>query len=173
MAKKSKNNKNQENTEALLDAIIAGVREKKGKMIRQFDLTGLGNASTDYFIICHGDSQRQSVAIADSIEDEVRKRTGEKPWHVEGTQNAQWILMDYVNVVVHVFYKEAREFYDIENLWADAVITEMAEEEIVVKPTIKKTAKPSVKKETTKKAPVKAKAAPAKTKKVAAKPKKK
>jgi len=177
MAKKSKNNKNQENTEALLEAIISGIREKKGKMIRKFDLTGLTYASTDYFIICHGDSSRQSVAIADSIEYEVKKATGEKPWHVEGTQNAQWILMDYVNVVVHVFFKEARDFYDIESLWADAAITEIDEEEIIQKATIKKTVKPSVKKATPKKAPAKApvkvKKAVATTKKPVAKPKKK
>jgi ribosome-associated protein len=173
MAKKSKNSKNQENTEALLDAIIKGIREKKGKMIRKFDLTGLNYASTDYFIICHGDSQRQSVAIADSVEDEVKKSTGEKPWHVEGTQNAQWILMDYVNVVVHVFFKEAREFYDIENLWADAAITEIDDEEIIIKPAIKKTVKSSVKKAAPKKPVAKVKTSSAKAKKPAAKPKKK
>ena len=155
--------KNKENTEALLEAIINGVREKKGKMIRKFDLTGLNYASTDYFIICHGDSTRQAVAIADSIEYEVTKATGEKPWHVEGLQNAQWVLMDYVNVVVHVFFKEARDFYDIENLWADAAITEIDEEEIVIKATIKKTVKTSVKKAAPKKATEKA---PVKTKTV-------
>ena len=180
--------KNKENTEALLEAIINGVREKKGKMIRKFDLTGLNYASTDYFIICHGDSTRQAVAIADSIEYEVTKATGEKPWHVEGLQNAQWVLMDYVNVVVHVFFKEARDFYDIENLWADAAITEIDEEEIIVKATIKKTVKASVKKAAPKKAvakapvkaktpvaktPVKAQTPVAKAKKLVAKPKKK
>jgi ribosome-associated protein len=184
-AQKIKNTK--ENTEALLEAIIKGVREKKGKMIRKFDLTGLNYASTDYFIICHGDSTRQAVAIADSIEYEVTKATGEKPWHVEGLQNAQWVLMDYVNVVVHVFFKEARDFYDIENLWADAAITEIDEEEIVIKATIKKTDKTSVKKaapkKATEKAPAKtktvvkakapAKATVVKTKKAVAKPKKK
>jgi len=179
--------KTKENTEALLEAIIAGIREKKGKMIRKFDLTGLTYASTDYFIICHGDSSRQAVALADSIEHEVSQATGEKPWHVEGLQNAQWVLMDYVNVVVHVFFKEARDFYDIENLWGDAVITEIEEEEIIQKPTIKKTVKASVKKATpkkaTEKAPAKtktvvkakapAKATVVKTKKAVAKPKKK
>lgn len=184
-AQKIKNTK--ENTEALLEAIIKGVREKKGKMIRKFDLTGLNYASTDYFIICHGDSTRQAVAIADSIEYEVTKATGEKPWHVEGLQNAQWVLMDYVNVVVHVFFKEARDFYDIENLWADAAITEIDEEEIIIKATIKKTDKTSTKKaapqKATEKAPVKtkttvkakasAKSTVVKTKKAVAKPKKK
>jgi ribosome-associated protein len=184
-AQKIKNTK--ENTDALLEAIIKGVREKKGKMIRKFDLSGLNYASTDYFIICHGDSTRQAVAIADSIEFEVTKATGEKPWHVEGLQNAQWVLMDYVNVVVHVFFKEARDFYDIENLWADAAITEIDEEEIVIKATIKKTDKTSVKKaapkKATEKAPVKtktvvkakasSKATVVKTKKAVAKSKKK
>lgn len=174
MAKRVKIKLDKNDAKALLEAIIAGIREKKGKMIRQIDLTSLGNASTDYFIICHGDSQRQTVAIADSIEDEVRKAIGEKPWHVEGTQNAHWVLMDYVNVVVHVFYKEARDFYDIESLWSDAVITEIAEEEIktpvvkakkTVKSAIKKPVKPSVKKTVAKKSPVKATKKAVKTKK--------
>lgn len=156
MAKRTKINKKQDEVKALLEAIIKGVREKKGKDIRQLDLTKLGNASTDYFIICHGDSQRQTAALADSVEDEVRKLTGEKPWHVEGTQNAQWILIDYVNVVVHIFFQEAREFYNIESLWADAEATEINEEEIVVKAKIKKTTKTSTKKKpATKAAPKK------------------
>lgn len=165
LTSKQKDAKNQKaQAQALLDAVIEGIREKKGRMIRQFDLSGLKHASTDYFIICHGDSQRQTVAIADSIEEFVRKKTGEKPWHTEGEQNAHWVLMDYVNVVVHIFYKEAREFYDIENLWADAVITEIPEDVIAPakkesskkpklvainkssKSSIKKTASPSVKK---------------------------
>lgn len=150
MAKRTKVTKKQDETKDLLEAIIKGIREKKGKEIRQLNLTKLQNASTDYFVVCHGDSQRQAVAIADSVEDEVRKMTGEKPWHTEGTQNAQWILIDYVNVVVHVFFSEAREFYDIENLWADAEITEISEiEEIIKKSTIKKTAKSSTKKKAT------------------------
>ncbi len=171
MAKRTKVNKNQDETTALLEAIVAGIREKKGKEIRQLNLTKLQNASTDYFIVCHGDSQRQAVAIADSVEDEVRKLTGEKPWHVEGVQNAQWVLIDYVNVVVHVFFSEAREFYDIESLWADGEITEINEiEEILPKPAIKKTAKSSTKKT----APVtKAKVAKKPVKKTTTKAKKK
>jgi ribosome-associated protein len=159
MAKKNKSRNKAEDSKALIDAIIEGIREKKGKMIRLFDLTNLTHASADYFIICHGDSQRQSVAIADSVEDFVRKQTGEKPWHTEGQQNAHWILMDYVNVVVHVFYKEARDFYDIENLWADAVISDISESEAVpVKEKSKKTDKPAIKSKTKSSAPKKASA---------------
>lgn len=159
MAKKIKNKNRAEETKALIDAIIEGIREKKGRMIRLFDLTNLKHASADYFIICHGDSQRQSVAIADSVEEFVRKQNGEKPWHTEGQQNAHWILMDYVNVVVHVFYKEARDFYDIENLWADAVITEIPESENApVKEKSKKSDKPAIKSKAKASAPKKASA---------------
>lgn len=166
MAKRTKVKINESDVNSLLTSIISGIREKKGKVIRQLNLTKLKNASSDYFIVCHGDSQRQAVAIADSVIDQVRIQTGEKPWHVEGMQNAQWVLIDYVNVVVHVFFSEARDFYDIENLWADAEITEIDEnEEILPKNTIKKVAKSSTKKkvETAKPKTVK--------KKVVAKPK--
>ena len=104
----------------LVEAVIKGMQEKKAKDISCLDLRNTGNASCDYFVICHGDSTTQVDAIARSIEDEVRKALHEKPWHSEGFENSEWILMDYVNVVAHVFYKETREFYDLEGLWADA-----------------------------------------------------
>jgi len=75
---------------------------------------------TDYFVICHGNSNTQVQAIAQSVEKETQKTLGDSPWHIEGTRNAKWVLMDYVNVVVHIFDQEARGFYALEDLWADA-----------------------------------------------------
>ncbi|MEY4110257.1 MAG: ribosome silencing factor [Bacteroidota bacterium] len=106
--------------EILADAAIEGIREKKGVDITILDLRGLTHAVCDFFIICTGNSSTQVSAIADSVEDMVRKKTGESPWHVEGNANAEWILIDFVNVVVHVFQPQARSFYGIEKLWADA-----------------------------------------------------
>jgi ribosome-associated protein len=106
--------------EILADAAIEGIREKKGIDITILDLRGLTHAVCDFFIICTGNSSTQVSAIADSVEDMVRKKTGESPWHVEGNANAEWILIDFVNVVVHVFQPQARSFYGIEKLWADA-----------------------------------------------------
>lgn len=105
----------------LVDAIIAGVQEVKGKDIVHLDLRGVPNTVCDHFIICHGDSDRQVESIAGSVEKVARERTGERPWHVEGIQNAEWVLMDYVDVVVHIFHRDKRSYYAIEELWADAV----------------------------------------------------
>ncbi|MDP2385611.1 MAG: ribosome silencing factor [Bacteroidota bacterium] len=113
--------KNQNN--ALLDAIIDGLQEKKAKNITVMDLTGLTNPVTDYFVIADAESRTHVDAIADSVEDVVQKKTGEKPYHSEGHQVGEWILVDYINIVVHVFQKEIRDFYNIEALWADAEVT--------------------------------------------------
>lgn len=107
-------------SEKLAKTIVNGIQEKKGVDIVCTDLRGIPGAVCDFFVICHGESDRQVNGIAHSIEEEVRKKLGEKPWHVEGKENAEWVLLDYVNVVAHVFHREAREFYDIESLWADA-----------------------------------------------------
>lgn len=109
----------------LAETIIKGIQEKKGKKIVVMNLQKIENSICDYFIICHGDSNTQVEAIADSIDHEVKMATGEDPWHSEGYENAEWILVDYVNVVVHVFQKEIRDFYKLENLWGDAEITEI------------------------------------------------
>src|SRR5690606_35814572 len=106
----------------LVNAVIKGMQEKKAKEIVCLDLQNTGNASCDFFIICHGDSSTQVDAIARSIEEEVRKVVKEKPWHSEGYENSEWILLDYVNVVAHVFYNETRTFFDLEGLWADAKV---------------------------------------------------
>jgi ribosome-associated protein len=105
---------------------VEGIKEKKGHDIVTLDLRNVKNSVTDYFIICHAESTTQVGAIARSVEEEIYKATGEDPWHKEGFQNAEWILLDYVNVVVHIFQKEKREFYSVESLWADAEISKIA-----------------------------------------------
>lgn len=107
----------------LAETVIKGIQEKKGKNIVCLNLKNIENAVCDYFIICHGDSNTQVEAIANSIDDEVKKDLGEDPWHSEGYENAEWILVDYVDVVVHVFQKDVRDFYKLEQLWGDADIT--------------------------------------------------
>jgi ribosome-associated protein len=107
--------------------IIEGIRDKKGKNIVQLDLRKLDDAPTDFFIVCEGDSNVHVKAISDGIYERVREQLALKPTHMEGSRNAKWILMDYFNTVVHVFYPETREFYEIENLWSDAVVTEYGE----------------------------------------------
>ena len=104
----------------LAESIVRGIQEVKGMDIIMLDLRKVDNAVTDFFVICHADSNTHVAAITDSIEKLVREETGEKPWHREGFQNSEWILMDYVNVVAHVFISEKREFYNLEELWADA-----------------------------------------------------
>jgi ribosome-associated protein len=114
-------------TQQLLDAIVDGILDKKGHQILVLDLRPTGNSVADWFVICHGTSNTQADAIADSVEDTVRKRLHEKPWHTEGFQNAEWILLDYVNVVVHVFQEPIRDFYRLEDLWADAPTVKIEE----------------------------------------------
>jgi ribosome-associated protein len=109
-------------TVGLLDAVVEGMENKKGKNITVLDLSEIENRIADYFVICDADSNTHVNAIADSVEDTVVKLTGEKPYHSEGHQNGEWILIDYVNIVVHVFQKEIREHYNIEGLWGDAEI---------------------------------------------------
>lgn len=104
----------------LIDSIIDGIQDVKGKDIVVLNLSELPNAVTDFFIICSGDSSTQVESAAQAIVRKTRVDLKEKPWHQEGTRNAEWILLDYVNVVVHIFYKGVRDFYNLENLWADA-----------------------------------------------------
>ncbi len=110
----------------LVDAAIEGVLEVKGKNISVLDLKNIHNRVCDYYIICQADSSTQVNAIAGSVEEMVKKRIGERPYHTEGFQNSEWILVDYVTVVVHVFQSQIREFYNLEALWADAEITKIA-----------------------------------------------
>lgn len=112
--------------ELLVDAAVEGILELKGKYISVLDLRKISSRVCDYFVICQAESTTQVNAIANSVEEFVRKRTGEKPFHAEGFQNSEWILIDYVTVVVHVFQTQARDFYNLESLWADAEITKIA-----------------------------------------------
>lgn len=114
-------------SEKLNHLIVEGIRDKKGKNIIQLDLRKLGDAPADFFIICEGDSNTHVKAISDSIYKKVKEEMHTMPSHTEGSTTAKWILMDYFNTVVHVFYPETRQFYEIENLWSDAEATEFAE----------------------------------------------
>ncbi|MDN3492629.1 ribosome silencing factor [Winogradskyella bathintestinalis] len=113
------------NADQLITTIIGGIEEVKGKEITILDLREIENTVCDYFIVCEGSSNTQVNAIVNSIQKQVSKTLKDKPWHVEGTDNAEWVLMDYVNVVVHVFQKHIREYYDIESLWGDAKTTQI------------------------------------------------
>jgi len=115
----------QVSSENLNKYILKGIQEKKGSNIVILNLRHIGNAIADYFIICTGTSDTQIDAISDSVEKEVFLGTKEHPWHREGFKNKEWILLDYVNVVVHIFKSEVRSFYGLEELWGDAEITEI------------------------------------------------
>ena len=107
----------------LIDTIVSAIQDTKGDKLMIFDLSGIENSVAETFIICSGNSNTQVNAIAGNIEKKVRNELQERPWHVEGTENAMWILVDYVSVVVHDFQQETRDYYDIEELWGDAKIT--------------------------------------------------
>jgi ribosome-associated protein len=121
MAKKRKG----VNSETLSDVIVKGMQEKKASDIVVMDLRKIKNAVADFFVICSGNSDKQLDAISDSIDAEVFKKLQENPWHTEGKNNKEWMLLDYINVVAHVFRKDRREFYALERLWGDADITEI------------------------------------------------
>jgi ribosome-associated protein len=112
--------KNQADADQIVAEIIKGIEEVKGQEIQILDLRDIENTVCDYFVICSGTSNTQVNAIVNSVQKLVSKSLKEKPWHIEGSDNAEWVLMDYVHVVVHVFQKHIREFYDIEGLWGDA-----------------------------------------------------
>jgi len=101
---------------------IHGVQEKKGNDIVRLDLRNLNSSVTDYFVVCHADSTTQVKAIANSVEEEIYKATQQEPWRKEGLEYGEWILLDYVNVVVHIFRTDKREYYGVEDLWGDAEI---------------------------------------------------
>ena len=108
----------------LIKTIIAAIQEKKGSHILSLDLRKIKEAVADFFIICEASSQPQIRAVADNVEDRVKEICGESPYHHEGFQKLQWVLIDYVNVVVHVMYPENRKFYKLEEMWSDADIVE-------------------------------------------------
>ncbi len=109
-------------SEAIAAIAVHGLQEKKGIDIVSIDLRGVPGAFTDFFVICHGSSNRQIDALADSVEDELRKAMNERPRHREGNDIAEWVLLDYYNVVVHIFSEDKREFYGLEELWGDGKI---------------------------------------------------
>ena len=109
--------------EELSRLIVQGMLEKKAANIVVMDLRKVNNSITDFFVICSGNTDTQIAAIADSVDEEVFKASKINPWHQEGRQNREWILLDYVDVVVHVFRKDRRKFYDLESLWGDAETT--------------------------------------------------
>ncbi|MEJ6505220.1 MAG: ribosome silencing factor [Crocinitomicaceae bacterium] len=115
--------KSKSQSEYLYNAIVEGMQENKANDIVVLDLRELDGAITEFFVICSGDSDTHVDGIANSISRHVRKEMKEKPWKIEGKTNSDWILLDYVNVVGHIFYKDKRSFYDIEELWSDATRT--------------------------------------------------
>ncbi len=116
-------------TSELVQAIIEGLQETKAEDVVKIDLRNIDGAVCKYFIVCNGTSNTHVNALADSTEDYVFEKINEKLWRKEGLQNAQWILLDYADVVVHIFQKEYRDFYQLEKLWADAPITKIADNE--------------------------------------------
>ena len=115
--------KKETSADQLIAKIIEGIEEVKGQNIDILDLRDIENTVCDYFIICDGTSNTQVAAVVNSIQKVASKGLKEKPWHIEGKENAEWVLMDFVNVVVHVFQKPVRSYYNIEELWGDAKIT--------------------------------------------------
>ena len=106
----------------LIKSVVKGMEEKKATDIVVMDLRATDNSVADYFVICTGNSDTQIDAISSSIDDTVYKECNENPWHIEGKNSKDWMLIDYITVVAHVFKKEIREFYNLESLWGDAKI---------------------------------------------------
>ena len=107
----------------LVETIIGAVEDKKGENIVVLDLTNIEGAITKYFVICNADSTVQVAAIENGVEEETRKKSGEKVWRVHGLDNSLWVVMDYGDAMVHIFQTEMRDFYRLEDLWADAPAT--------------------------------------------------
>jgi ribosome-associated protein len=122
--------KRSDGTEVLVNSVVKGIFEKQGQNVLTVDLRKLENRITDYFVICHGNSGTQVDSISYSIEDTVRKETGEKPFHREGLENCFWVLIDYGNVIVHIFQEEYRNFYSLESLWADGNVVKLEDNKL-------------------------------------------
>ncbi|MEJ7661718.1 MAG: ribosome silencing factor [Hymenobacter sp.] len=116
-----------QDSDTLADVVVRGMQDKKASDIVVLNLKELKNAVADYFIICSANSDTQIDAIARSVEEEVEKVTGDYPWQTEGRTNREWVLLDYVDVVVHVFLRDRRKFYALEELWGDAQISYVEE----------------------------------------------
>ena len=118
--------KRKSNADELISKIISGVEDVKGIDISLLDLRDIENTVCSYFIVCSGSSNTHVNAIVSSVQKTVSKELREKPFHTEGLENSEWVLIDYVNIVVHVFQKPIREYYNIEELWGDAKTTQIA-----------------------------------------------
>jgi ribosome-associated protein len=116
-----------QDSDTLAEVVVRGMQERKGTDIVVLNLKELKNAVADYFIICSANSDTQLDALARSVEEEVEKLTGQNPWQTEGRTNREWVLLDYVDVVVHVFLRDRRQFYALEELWGDAEFTYIEE----------------------------------------------
>lgn len=114
-------------TEKLVEQIITALEDKKGVEIVTMDLRKIDNSFCSFFVVCHGTSSSHVAALADHVDDTLRRELREKPLHIEGAREALWVLIDYGNVVVHVFQKEQRDYYQLEDFWADATITKIEE----------------------------------------------
>ena len=112
----------------LLTSILKAIDEVKADDIQIMDLREIENTVCDYFVVCTGTSNTHVNAISGIVQKQVSKETHEKPWHIEGESNSEWVLVDYVNIVLHVFQKQTREYYDIESLWGDAKITSFTQQ---------------------------------------------
>ena len=112
-------------TKKLIQQITEGIQDKKGKNIVIADLTHIDDTICNYFIICQGNSPSQITAIVESVKDFTRKGSNIKPFAIDGLRNAEWVAMDYADVLVHVFLPETRNFYKLEHLWADAQLTQI------------------------------------------------
>ena len=115
------------NVEQKRELILEAIREKKGHQIVSIDLSEVENSICDFFIICHGESVTQVGAISESIEMKLKKEALTRAHHVEGLQNSQWVLLDYFDILVHVFQEEFRSFFKLEELWADGKVTRVTE----------------------------------------------
>ena len=116
---------NNSDSQLLCDTIVEGMQENKANDIVVLDLREIESAVCDFFVICSGDSNTQVDGISNSVSRHTRENISEKPWRIEGQSNSEWILMDYVSVVAHIFYKDTRSFFDLEDLWADAIRTDI------------------------------------------------
>lgn len=121
-------NNNKEATNKTLEAVLEGIQRIKGKDITLIDLNTIQHTECGYFVICHGTSTTQVDAIAHSVEDTVKEFTEITPWHRDGYRNSLWVLLDYGDIMVHVFQEETRNFYNLEGLWGDAKITKIVED---------------------------------------------
>ncbi len=115
-----KKNKISNETQLLIDLAVKGMQDKKAKNIVVIDMNKIQGSMFEAFVVCHGNSPAQVEAIADNVDMEIKKTTGQNPWRQEGYNNCEWIVLDYVTVVIHIFKEDIRQYYRLESLWGDA-----------------------------------------------------